>query len=71
MTDVEGTTIGLKDNECGQMGVMRIAGTAGWTIPAPAESEYAVEPVGVAIIMPSAWTCVTRLSFTYSSRLLR
>ena len=31
-----GTTIGLKDNECGQMGVTIIAGTLGWIIDAPA-----------------------------------
>ena len=31
-----GTTIGLKDKECGQTGVMMIAGTLGCTIEAPA-----------------------------------
>ncbi len=39
---------------CGQMGVRQIAPTDGKMIGPPAESEYAVEPVGVATIKPSA-----------------
>jgi len=35
------------------MGVRRIAGTDGCTIDPPAAKEYAVDPVGVAIITPS------------------
>ena len=31
-----GTTIGRNDKECGQMGVIIIAGTFGWIIEAPA-----------------------------------
>ena len=38
----------------GQIGVTTIAGTDGCTIGPPADSEYAVEPVGVATISPSA-----------------
>eukprot|EP00182_Erythrolobus_australicus_P006046 CAMPEP_0185838784 /NCGR_PEP_ID=MMETSP1353-20130828/13564_2 /TAXON_ID=1077150 /ORGANISM="Erythrolobus australicus, Strain CCMP3124" /LENGTH=37 /DNA_ID= /DNA_START= /DNA_END= /DNA_ORIENTATION= len=34
----------------------------GCTIDPPEESEYAVDPVGVAMITPSAWTRVTRTS---------
>ena len=45
--------MGLKDRECGQMGVMRIQGTLGWIIDAPAATEYAVLPVGVDMIRPA------------------
>lgn len=31
-----GTTMGLKESECGQMGVIMIAGTLGWIMEAPA-----------------------------------
>ena len=47
----------LKDREWGQMGVNRMAGTLGWTMEPPAATEYAVLPVGVASITPSACTC--------------
>ena len=47
----------LKDREWGQMGVNRIAGTFGCTMEPPAATEYAVLPVGVASITPSACTC--------------
>lgn len=47
-----GTTIGLKDSECGQIGVTMIAGTDGWIILAPAATAYAVLPVGVDTIRP-------------------
>ena len=48
-----GTTIGLNDNECGQIGVTIMAGTLGWIIDAPAATAYAVEPVGVDTINPN------------------
>jgi hypothetical protein len=35
---------------CGQMGVRQMAGTEGKIIGPPAESEYAVEPVGVQMM---------------------
>ena len=47
----------LNDRECAQMGVKRIAGTFGCTMDPPAATEYAVLPVGVASIKPSACTC--------------
>lgn len=47
-----GTTIGLKDNEWGQIGVIIIAGTFGWIIEAPAAAAYAVLPVGVETMTP-------------------
>lgn len=53
-----GSTIGRKESECGQIGVTNIADTLGWTIEAPAATEYAVLPVGVETIKPSPWTVV-------------
>ena len=47
-----GTTIGRNDSECGQIGVMIMAGTLGCTMDAPAAAEYAVLPVVVAMITP-------------------
>lgn len=41
------------------MGVKRMAGTLGWTMDPPAATEYAVLPVGVASITPSACTWLT------------
>lgn len=45
--------MGLKDSECGQIGVTMIAGTLGWIMDAPAATAYAVLPVGVDTIRPS------------------
>ena len=39
---------------CAAIGVTTMASTPGTTIGPPALSEYAVEPVGVATMMPSA-----------------
>lgn len=47
-----GTTMGRKESECGQMGVIMIAGTLGWIMEAPAATAYAVLPVGVDTIRP-------------------
>lgn len=47
-----GTTMGLKESECGQMGVTMMAGTLGWIMEAPAATAYAVLPVGVDTIRP-------------------
>ena len=38
----------------GQIGVRMIVLSEGWMIGPPADSEYAVDPVGVATIRPSA-----------------
>lgn len=51
-----GTTMGLKESECGQMGVIMMAGTLGWIIEAPAATAYAVLPVGVETITPGGDT---------------
>ncbi len=47
-----GTTMGLKESECGHMGVTMMAGTLGWIMEAPAAAAYAVLPVGVDTITP-------------------
>src|SRR5438067_11761658 len=44
---------------CGQIGVITNTPQSGSRIGPPAESEYAVEPVGVAIIKPSALNSVS------------
>ena len=49
----EGKTNGLEVSEWGAIGVMTIEKTSGWTIGPPEDKEYAVEPVGVLIIIPS------------------
>jgi len=49
-----GTTSGRTVSECGQMAVTTMHSTSGTTMGPPADSEYAVEPVGVAKITPSA-----------------
>ncbi len=45
-----GRIIGRKESEIGEIGVSKMQGTDGWTIEPEHESEYAVEPVGVAKI---------------------
>jgi hypothetical protein len=54
MRYVAGTTRGRTASVCAAIGVTTIASTPGTTIGPPALSEYAVEPVGVATMMPSA-----------------
>ncbi len=36
--------MGLKESECGQIGVTMMAGTDGWIMDAPAATAYAVLP---------------------------
>ena len=50
--------MGLNDRVCAQMAVTRITGFSGWQSEPPAARLYAVDPVGVATQMPSAWTVV-------------
>lgn len=47
-----GTTMGLKEREWGQIGVIMMAGTLGWIMEAPAATAYAVLPVGVETMRP-------------------
>jgi hypothetical protein len=51
--DNAGKTSGRNDKLRGQIGVRTIALREGWTIGPPAESEYAVDPVGVETMRPS------------------
>ena len=44
----------LAKSECVQIGVKSILSIFGSTTGPPADSEYAVEPVGVEIMIPSA-----------------
>lgn len=55
-----GTTMGLKDSEWGQTGAMRMAGTLGCIMDAPAAAAYAVLPVGVEMINPETCVCHER-----------
>ena len=69
---VSGKTIGRMESELGHIGVIVRLSTVGWTIGPPAESECAVEPVGVATIMPSALNFTTlRLLISRSSLMSR
>src|ERR1019366_3605189 len=54
-----GTTIGRIVSRCGQIGVTSIAFTVGITIGPPADRLYAVDPVGVDRITPSARNTAT------------
>ncbi len=53
IADEEGKTSGRNERLRGHMGVSTIALSDGCTMGPPAESEYAVEPVGVDTIRPS------------------
>ena len=64
--DGEATT-GLCCNEWAQMGVSSRHSTSGHTIGPPAESEYPVEPVGVATSSPSPRKRPTWLPLTNAS----
>src|ERR1041384_757514 len=58
-TALAGRTRGRTASVCGQIAVTTIASTVGTTIGPPADIEYAVEPVGVLTMMPSAEYCAT------------
>ncbi len=60
--DDAGMTIGRLVSVCGAIGVTITASTLGRTIGPPAARLYAVDPVGVATIRPSAFTRVTNSS---------
>ena len=53
MLALSGKISGLAYNEWGQIGVTQKQLSLGSTIAPPAAKEYAVEPVGVDIIIPS------------------
>src|ERR1043166_7602274 len=58
-TALAGSTRGRTASVCGQIAVTTIASTVGTTIGPPADIEYAVEPVGVLTMIPSAEYCAT------------
>src|SRR3989454_2972100 len=58
-TAAAGKTSGRTASVCGQMAVTTMASTVGATIGPPADIEYAVEPVGVLTMIPSAEYCAT------------
>ena len=59
-TVLSGNNICRNESVCGQIGVIKRLGVSGCTIDPPADIEYAVDPVGVAMISPSACTVVIR-----------
>src|SRR5436190_15672920 len=66
MAAFEGTTSGRTASVCGQMAATTMASTLGTTIGPPADSAYAVEPVGVATTIPSAEYCPTSSPSTHA-----
>ena len=54
ITESQFRTAGLLSRECGQIGVTQTADNEGSSIGPPADKEYAVDPVAVAAITPSA-----------------
>ena len=54
-------TIGRLESVCGAMGTKTQPGIAGCSMGPPADSEYAVDPVGEAMINPSALWFETNL----------
>lgn len=60
-----------KDNERGQIGVTTRVSTDGCTIGPPADKEYAVDPVGVDMIKPSAIASVRYWPSTKHSMAVR
>lgn len=64
---VSGRMIGRNDNVCAQMAVTRMTGFSGCESDPPAARLYAVEPVGVAMQIPSARTVVKCSSSPNSS----
>src|SRR5439155_9465262 len=64
MSDVSATIMDRFVRTCGQIGVITRTPDSGSRIGPPAESEYAVEPVGVATIKPSALNSVSASPLT-------
>ncbi|MNR05464.1 hypothetical protein D3C85_1214970 [compost metagenome] len=66
------TTIGLPDKVWGYIGTITMASSLGCMIGPPADSAYAVEPVGVATIRPSAfWLQTNWPSICSSNSIIR
>src|SRR5437867_6665502 len=65
-----GSTIGRLVSVWEQIGVRTTASIVGKRMGPPAESEYAVEPVGVAMMRPSALYAVACCPSTETDRLM-
>src|SRR5512145_3406058 len=65
---VAASTRGRTASVWGQMAVTTMASTVGTTIGPPADIEYAVEPVGVLTMIPSAEYCATSSPSTETLR---
>src|SRR5260370_24288355 len=68
MEDESWITSGRSLSMCGQIGVITKDSTAGCKMGPPAEREYAVEPVGLATIRPSARSRQTKSPSMATSR---
>ncbi len=66
-----GRIAGRKESDRGQIGVKSTESTAGCRIGPPADRLYAVDPVGVDTISPSATTSVRNSSLTKQSSAVR
>src|SRR5438094_10283851 len=71
ITEVSLTMTDRFVSTCGQIGVMTKTPDSGDRIGPPAESEYAVEPVGVAVINPSALNSVSTSPVTFAFTLIK
>ena len=69
-SELEFITRGLIESEKGFIGVRTKASTSGSTIGPPADAEYAVEPVEVATMTPSALHSPKGMSLHASSRFI-
>ena len=65
-----GSTMGRLVSVCEQMGVSTTASMVGNTMGPPADRQYAVEPVGVETMSPSARYAVANWPATETSRLM-
>ncbi len=70
MMAVEGRQIGRKERLFGEIGTMRMPLTPFYRMGPPAEREYAVDPVGVEIKMPSPAVLVNSSPLTLISRVI-
>lgn len=71
MFELGGSSTVLNDNERGQIGVKTKLCTLGCTMGPPADNEYAVDPVGVDTIKPSATHSVRYCSSTKQSMVVK
>src|SRR5512140_2511870 len=68
--ELSGTMTGLAVSVCGQIGLIVMEQFAGVTIGPPFANAYAVEPVGVEMMIPSPVKVARNSLFTYVSILI-